>query len=134
MQNGIARTRRISPKSVHELAPLRAGHANLGEINQVALLVALVVTLLGEINQVTLLVVTLLVVTLLVALLVAQVALVVTLVLLVALVVNVRLGQTMAETLKCSIGARGSFDSTSLKFAASTGQVTTARATTTRSK
>ena len=132
MQNGIARTRRISPKSVHELAPLRAGHANLGEINQVAL----VVTLLGEINQVTLLVVTLLVVTLLVVtLLVALlVALVVTLVLLVALVVNVRLGQTMAETLKCSIGARGSFDSTSLKFAASTGQVTTARATTTRSK
>ena len=124
MQNGIARTRRISPKSVHELAPLRAGRANLGEINQVAL----VVTLLGEINQVTLLVVTLLVVTLLVALLVA---LVVTLVLLVALV---GLGQTMAETLKCSIGARGSFDSTSLKFAASTGQVTTARATTTRSK
>ena len=130
MQNGIARTRRISPKSVHELAPLRAGHANLGEINQVAL----VVTLLGEINQVTLLVVTLLVVTLLVATLLVVtllVALVVTLVLLVALV---GLGQTMAETLKCSIGARGSFDSTSLKFAASTGQVTSARATTARSK
>ena len=125
MQNGIARTRRISPKSVHELAPLRAGHANLGEINQVAL----VMTLLGEINQVTLLVVTLLVATLLAVTLL--VALVVTLVLLVALV---GLGQTMAETLKCSIGARGSFDSTSLKFAASTGQVTTARATTTRSK
>ena len=134
MQNGIARTRRISPKRVHELAPLRAGHANLGEINQVALLVALAVTLLGEINQVALLVVTLLVVTLLVATLLVVtllVALVVTLVLLVALV---GLGQTMAETLKRSIGARGSFDSTSLKFAASTGQVTYARATTTRSK